>query len=101
MNFPVFVLSEAALEAIEAADSFERKRSGLADDFHRDLDHFLCLLSHYPEACQRFRGPLRRGFLSRFHYTTVYCIHDGIVVVVAITPSRFHPDRLVRHSAIG
>jgi len=96
VNLPVVITAAADAEVNLAAEQLENERPGLAREFLKELDSLLNLLAHYPESCQRFRGPLRRGFLHRFRYTVVYSVRADAVVIIGVKPSRRNPTQITR-----
>lgn len=63
------------LAAEDVADAYARHnvvRSGLGEEFLKDLDRLLRLVIEHPEACLVAHRTLRRGLLNQFPYSVYY-----------------------------
>jgi hypothetical protein len=85
----VRILEEAAEEAVEAADWYERERSGLGEEFAQAIDAAFDLLEEEIVPLTSMPGAagqagVKRLVLSRFPYDIVVLPKGDEIVVLAV-----------------
>jgi hypothetical protein len=69
---PIVFHPDAAQEAREAAEYYERLRAGLGDDFRAELDAALARIQQDPQLYAAESGSVRICPLRRFPYSVYY-----------------------------
>jgi len=99
----VRVLDEATLEAVEAADWYDRQQLGLGDRFLDEVDQALLRIGEGPRRFPRWapytgQHEIRRCLLRQFPYVAIIWCRPAELVVIAIGHGRRRPlywiDRL-------
>lgn len=83
---------EAEDEVLEARQWYERRRSGLGQEFGRAIDEVVSRIVENPLAFQRVHKETRRAVLSRFPYVGYYRLAGEDIVVQAVH-GRQHQSR--------
>lgn len=91
MTRPVLFSLKASADTDAAANWLDDQRPGLGREFIEQLQRTLRLIAHYPESCQRIRGPLRRALVHRFGYAVVYQQRNDTIEIVAVFDTRREP----------
>jgi plasmid stabilization system protein ParE len=77
----------------EIMDYYERaEHPELADDFYRELRHFMMDALHRPYRNHVFKGDLRRANLKRFPYHFLYRVVGDCVRILVVRHHRRDPD---------
>jgi plasmid stabilization system protein ParE len=77
----------------EIMDYYERaEHPELADDFYRELRHFMIDAARRPYRNHIFKGDLRRANLKRFPYHFLYRVVDDCVRILVVRHHRRDPE---------
>jgi toxin ParE1/3/4 len=79
---------------------YESARSGLGEDFLRDLQRALDFIVAYPDGCPVVHQGLRRGLLGRFPYSLYYRVIEAgaMLEVRACVHQSRHPQNWHRRA---
>ncbi|MHA6281251.1 type II toxin-antitoxin system RelE/ParE family toxin [Salinimicrobium sp. CAU 1759] len=93
MAFYLDVKEEAALEIINTYLYYEKKRSGLGEEFLEQLDFYFKRITSNPEHFPEKRKPYREAFLGRFPYVVIYEFRNEKVIVYSIFNTWQNPEK--------
>lgn len=83
---------EAAQEATDAVDRYERERPGLGADFRRELDATIERITATPEFFGFLGDDIHCLRLHRFPYGVLYQAQPERIFIVAVMHLHRHPD---------
>ncbi|BCU79314.1 type II toxin-antitoxin system RelE/ParE family toxin [Luteolibacter sp. LG18] len=92
MSWSVEFLSEALLEASEAAAYYEANVPGLGARFIEELKATTSSIAKQPLLWRKRAGGFRRVNLPGFPYYIAYFIRDETILIAAICHASRHPD---------
>jgi len=84
-------LTPANQEFLAAIDFYEAQAPGLGEDFIRDVEASLKLITDYPNLGSRGPAGTRRIHLHRFPYSLVYRPEAKVLRVIAVEHQRRRP----------
>jgi toxin ParE1/3/4 len=84
MTYSLVLQRAAQREFDEAADWYDRQRTGLGVEFIEEVNRVLDQLRAGPERYPVVHEDIREGPVDRFPYVVYYRIEPGRVVVVAV-----------------
>src|SRR5262249_40987999 len=92
----VRIHDEARTETREAAEWYERQRTGLGDEFLAELDEAFETINRTPQAFSRVATPrtgseVRRYVVPRFPYSVFYEVRPDEVLILAVAHQRRRP----------
>ena len=87
------ILAEARRDLAETRAWYERRASGLGDDFLVVVDATLEAIRRSPEAHRAVIGSYRRALLKRFPYAVYYEFVEDEVVVYAVVHGSQDPGK--------
>jgi plasmid stabilization system protein ParE len=82
----------ARLEAIEAAEWYEKQDEGLGDRFLKELQAAQHRVSLNPEMYRCFRGDMRKCRFEVFPYLLIYKISGDVAKVAAVMHTSRKPN---------
>lgn len=92
MTLPIIFRPEADDDVIEARDWYERKQSGLGDQFSDALEDVIAIIKSNPKLYAATYADVRRAKLKRFPYVVYYRILTHCVEVLAVIDGRRDPQ---------
>ena len=95
MSFDVQVRRAAELDVGEAQLWYEAQRSGLSAEFHSEVSQVIDRLSETPLIYQIVYRDVRRAVVRRFPYLIWYQVLGELVTVLACTPGRQDPRKVI------
>ena len=95
MSFDVQVRRAAELDVGEAQLWYEAQRSGLGAEFHSEVSQVIDRLSETPLIYQIVYRDVRRAVVRRFPYLIWYQVLGELVTVLACTPGRQDPRKVI------
>jgi hypothetical protein len=81
---PVVFHADAAQEARDARDYYEKLRTGLGDEFKADVDACLAGIQTNPEWYAIVSGRIRNCLLRRFPYSIYYEEFENEIWIAAV-----------------
>src|SRR5437899_2231336 len=97
MSLPVIFKPAAHLEFEEAVAWYEAQRSGLGEEFKREVKSTLERALLNPEHFQHVRGRAQRIRLRRFkQYAIYFGIKEGTFAILAVFHGARNPAELLR-----
>ncbi len=78
-------LEEAELELGDAIDYYNLEKSGLGDDFLKEVLSSLHRMQQFPDAWHPLSENTRRCQTRRFPYGIIYTIFDDSILIIAIS----------------
>ena len=81
-------LITALQELEEAAEHYDRSKSGLGDELYEEIDAALKFISEFPEASPKTKRGARRHNLP---YYLIYRVKDGEIAIGAVAHGRREP----------
>ena len=90
---PTLIRPAAAADIEEAFLWYERRQTGLGEEFLRALQSALENIATHPIRYPVVHRETRRALLRRFPYGIFFRVYDELVVVVACMHGRRHPRR--------
>ncbi len=90
---PVLIRPAAAADIEEAFLWYERRQTGLGEEFLRALQSALENIAAHPARYPVVHRETRRALLRRFPYGIFYRVYDELIVVVACMHGRRDPRR--------
>lgn len=97
LSYSVHVRRAAERDVAEAQHWYEKKKPGLAAEFHGEFEAAIARLAHTPLMYPELYRGVRRAVLHRFPYLIWYQIRASQITVLACTHARFGPKRLAVH----
>lgn len=91
MTSRLFVRNEAAADIEAAAAWYERRRTGLGDEFLRSVREALAGIAREPLRFSIARAPVRRARVRRFPYVVYFVPEDEQTVILAVLHGRRDP----------
>lgn len=90
MKFEVQLSEEAEEDVFESFNWYEKKQSGLGDEFLSEIQNSFQLIGKNPESYRiRYRQKVRAFVVDRFPFLILYIIKEKMVDVVSV----FHTSR--------
>ena len=81
----------AERELNDAAQYYERERTGLGTAFLDEVDRVAAMILEYPEASPAVLGGVRRKLCERFPYALLYSIRGDEIRILAVMNLRRRP----------
>ena len=85
-------LELAENELKEAVRFYNEQSEGLGFEFALEIQKTIERIIQYPEAWTKFSKRTRRCRCNNFPYGVVYCIKEGILLIVAIMHFKREPN---------
>jgi len=98
MSWMVLVRAEAERDLQAARDWYERKRSGLGDEFLDEVAAAMGVLELNPQRERLYHGDFRRLLFRRFPYKIFYQIIGERVVVFRVLHAKQDHERQIEKS---
>ncbi len=88
--------SAADREVDAAADNYDLMRSGLGDEFLRDLEHAINHIAAGPYRLHQIDSRHRRMVLRRFPFNIFFRFDDAQIFVVAVAHQKRRPGYWIK-----
>jgi plasmid stabilization system protein ParE len=85
---------EAAEEFLDAVSWYEKRTTGLGQEFVHSLDICLSNIERYPKLYPEIYRNARRALLRKFPYALYYILQEETIIVVAVLHTSRHPKLL-------
>jgi toxin ParE1/3/4 len=85
-------LPAAKADLFEAADYYEKRKSGLGTEFLEEVTRCLGVIRQAPERLAARRYGVRKWGLDRFPYAIVFLVRENTLVIVAVAHWRRRPS---------
>ena len=89
MEYRLHPLAEEEMN--EAAQFYERRVSGLGDEFLDEFERCTARIVSFPESGQRCYESFRRMLFARFRFSLIYEIVRDHIFIVAVAHQRQRP----------
>jgi hypothetical protein len=93
MTFVLEIKDEANVEIIKAYIYYEKKRTGLGEEFLNHLNTYFDRIKSYPKHFPQKRKPYREAFIIRFPFLIIYEITQGKVIVYSVFNTWQNPKK--------
>jgi plasmid stabilization system protein ParE len=84
---------EAEDDVSDGYSFYEKRASGLGEEFLRAVDACISSISRSPEAHQRIYKSYRRSVVRRFPYVVIYEYDGGVVTVYSVFHTSQDPNK--------
>ncbi len=84
---------EAEDDVSEGYSCYERRATGLGEEFLRTVDACISALARSPQAHQRIYKSYRRAVVRRFPYIVIYEYDNGVVTVYSVFLTSQDPNK--------
>lgn len=85
-------LTAARTELKEAARYYHDQKSGLGDDFVREVQATIERIVENPSAWIEIAPRIRRALTNRFPYAVLYHVREDVLIIVAIMHQHRYPS---------
>ena len=92
-------LAPARAELRSAAHYYRDRSRRVASLFMRSVQDAIDQIIEFPESAPIIRGQVRGKIISRFPYTLMYHMENGVVLVLAVAHEKQHPEYWVDRGA--
>lgn len=82
---------DARLELREAADFYDLERPGLGTEFLDEVERAIGRIVENPESSPVILGHVRKCVISRFPFSVIYSVRDGVIRVSAFAHTSRRP----------
>ncbi len=91
MDYNIIVTPFAEFDLKEAKDYYNRKKSGLGNEFIDEVKHLFTRIKQNPELFSTTLNKTRKAVLRRFPYNTYFVIDDQTIYITAVFNTWQHP----------
>ena len=85
-------LAPARGELRNAAHYYRERSRRVASSFMASVQDAIDQIAEFPESAPVIRGEVRGKVISRFPYTLMYRVEDGVVLVLAVAHQKQRPE---------
>lgn len=93
MAYILEIKEEAAFEIVAAYRYYEKKQTGLGEEFLKHLDIYFKRITSNPEHFPEKRKPYREAFLGRFPYVLIYEVTIENVIIYSVFNTWQNPEK--------
>jgi plasmid stabilization system protein ParE len=84
MNYQLEITDAAKQDLQESYDWYERKLSGLGDDFISAVEDQIVLIAEHPDSYERFQDDYRKVNTRRFPFKVIYSVKENLVTIWSV-----------------
>lgn len=85
-------LAPARNELRNAAQYYRERSPRAASSFMASIQDAIDQIVEFPESAPTIRGQVRGKVISRFPYTLMYLVEQGVVLVLAVAHQKQRPE---------